>query len=216
MWRIHNVQVVGAKHSDGGAIQQNIWDILDHKRLFLLPGNQTYIYAKGKIANDVMKNFPGVSAIDIDVDSDGLLTATIQDRRALGVWCDSVECYFYDDSGVMFKKSFNYTGALFTKWKYNASDAEVILGEKVPCINVCLDEKFLYFLHDKRIDQAVIDKETLMLTSTDGYYLKASFDATTTIGHVEQLEKKEPGILGRVEYVDVRFPHKIFYKVKGE
>lgn len=216
MWRIHDVHVVGARHTDSSAIQQHIWDILDHKRLLVLPGNQSYIYAHGRIIDEVMQNFPGVESIDIDVDRHGLLTVTIEDRRALGVWCDASDCYFYDDAGVLFKKSFSYTGALFTRWKYAATEAAVRLGEKVPCIDVCMNEEFLYFLHDKRIDEAVIDKEMLKLTSTDGYYLKASFGATTTMGHIEQLEKKEPGILGKVEYVDVRFPHKIFYRVKGE
>ncbi len=216
MWRIHDVHVVGAKHTNKTAIQQYVWDILDQKRLLIFPGNQSYVYAENRIVDEIMQNFPGVESIDIDVDRHGLLTVAIEDRRALGVWCDTSECYFYDDTGVLFKKSFSYTGALFTKWKYTVSDAVVHLGEKVPCIDICMDEKFLYFLHDKRIDQAVIDKEMITLTSTDGYYLKTSFSATTTMRHVEQLEKKELGILGKVEYVDVRFPHKIFYRVKGE
>lgn len=216
LWRISAVQVVGAKHSDSGAIEAQIKDILGQSQLFIFPGNQKYTYSRGKIEEAVLQTFPGVEEIEMRADSDGTLTATIKDRRALGVWCDSEECYFYDDFGVLFKKSFSYTGALFTKWRYVASDARMTLGQKVPCIDVCMNEKFLYFLHDKRIAEAVMEGETMRLQSTDDYYIKAGLDATTTMAHIEQIEKKEVGILKKVEYVDVRFPNKIFYKVRGE
>lgn len=216
MWRIHGAEVVGAKHTNISQVHAEVRSVLDKRVFWILPGNQMYLYDKSFLKNEILQNFPSVEKVEVKVSMHGQMTVSIVDRRALGVWCDTNDCYFYDDNGVLFKKAFKYTGILFTAWNNVVSADLAVLGTKVPCRDICLNEKLLAFLHDKKIDKVEMNDEMLLLKSGKEYYIKAGFDATTTIKHLEELEKKEVGMLKTLEYADVRFPHKIFYKIKGE
>ena len=85
------------------------------------------------------------------------------------------------------------------------------MGEKVGCMPSCTDQKYIEFLSGYKIQSVDYGVDTQNLQSLNGYIIKASNDATTTISHLKMLQSKKVDI-NTLEYVDARFPHKIYYK----
>lgn len=214
IFELQGVEVRGAKHTNVAALETDVQGVISGYRYGITPNKNMFLYRKGFIKKHLLQTYPSVEEIDINMDRHRKIVITIKDRKPLGVWCDDV-CYLYDTAGVVFKKSFIYTGALFVSWKKEGA-LPVKLLDTVDCAKLCTDVEFMDFLKAYRIEKAVMGENQLLLTSTDGYQIKTGFVASSTMGHIKNLVESKPDILREVEYVDVRFDNKIFYKEKGE
>lgn len=213
-FRITGLEIHGARHTNISAVEQDIRNHISGYRFGIIPNDHILLYRKTYIERYILQTYPSVETIDIRFNRHRSLDVYIQDRKPLGVWCDEV-CYLYDVGGVIFKKSFMYTGALFVSWKKEASTPVAML-DTVSCQELCTDSVFMDFLKTYRIEKAVMTDNQLVLTSTDGYYIKAGFEASSTMQHIADVLKSKPDLLKQIEYIDVRFENKIFYKEREE
>lgn len=211
--RVNGVEVTGAKHTNILAVKQDVENLLLKNRLLILPNNNVLFYPNNKIEEFILKTYPSVEKVEVTVSAKKIIEVEITDRFPLGVWCAEI-CYFYDDQGIVFKESFKYTGPIFTAWEKNPK-VPVAYLEKVACEELCTNKKFSQFLSDNQIEKAIISPDMIEYVSANGYFIKAGFDATTTMNHILKISEQKPGFLNTLEYVDVRFPTKIFYKEKG-
>lgn len=213
VFKIVDVEITNAKHTDIVALKKDVNTQLEGSRFLILPNNNAFLYPQSKIEKYILKTYPSIEKVDIKINSKKIVTVEIKDRLPLGVWCAD-ECYFYDSDGVIFKKSFKYTGPIFTSWERDPKTSVNYL-DAVQCEKLCTDLVFTKFLGDNQIEKAVIGEEFIDLYSANGYYIKAGLDATTTINHILKITSEKPEFLNSLEYIDVRFPTKIFYKEKG-
>lgn len=213
IFQIKGIEIQGAKHTGVAALQASIVPFIDGYRYGFIPNENIFLYERKKIKDFVMREYPSVESIDIRVDTSRTLIVHIKDRKPLGVWC-SDQCYLYDTAGVLFKKSFTYTGALYVSWKRDGLKPLTLL-DTVECVGLCTDVKFLEFLRSYRIEKAVIHDSTVDLWSTDGYYIKSGLIASTTMSHMKDVMDSRPGLLQSLEYIDLRFENKIFYRERG-
>ncbi|MES2985583.1 MAG: hypothetical protein V4686_00470 [Patescibacteria group bacterium] len=213
LFKIADVEVTGAKHTDIVALKNDVQGILQGNRFLIIPNWHTFLYPKGNIEEYILKTYPSVETVDVGVSVKKVVKIEIKDRLPLGVWCGD-ECYFYDDEGIIFKKSFKYTGPIFTAWERNPKTSVSFL-EKVSCEDLCTNLVFSKFLGDNQIERAVISEEMVEFYSANGYMIKAGFNASTTMSHIRTIGEQKPDFLNGLEYVDVRFPTKIFYKEKA-
>lgn len=211
---ITDVEVVGNKHTNSSLVKEDVVRMLGGNRFLILPNNNLFLYPKGKIKKYLLATYPSVEKVDISVGFKKVVTVTIQDRFPLGVWCAD-ECYFYDADGVVFKKSFKYTGPIFTSWERNPKTPVAFL-DHVSCQELCTDKTFSEFLGNYQIEKAVISEDEVQFFSANGYYIKAGFDASSTMSMMAKISTQKPEFLNGLEYVDVRFPTKVFYKERGE
>lgn len=208
--KVGGVSIEGNKHTDSSEIQLVADTFLNDYRLRILPQNNVVFFPTKKFKEEVMVKVAGVDSIAIDFNLKKEMNIQIGDRKPMGIWCNEGEdCYFFDNDGILFKPSFLFTGSVFTVW-YEAGK-NLALGDTVSCGLLCVDQKYVNFLAEHKIKSAEITSDTHLLRSLYGYEIKASNDATTTIKHIKMLRAKDV-VIEKLQYVDVRFPNKIFYK----
>lgn len=210
--RVAGINIQGNKHTSAEEITKIGQEYLQARRFLILPQDNMLFFPRAKFTKAIMEQVPGVSQMSLDIDGDKIININISDRKATGIWCNDAEltqCYFFDDTGTIFKESFNFIGSIFVKW--HGFEMITNMGEVVGCMPSCTDEKYIDFLSTYKIQSVDYGVDTQNLQSLYGYTIKASNDATTTISHLKTLAGKKVDV-NSLQYVDVRFPHKIYYK----
>lgn len=209
-FKINNIEVVNAKHTDVEAVKTDLYNISQKKKFLIVPNDHILFLSKGQIIKHIMETYPSVEDVQVSKTKDKDIIISIKDRRAMGVWCDD-KCYFFDEDGILFKKSFEYTGAIFTRWEV-ASSTPLNFYDKALCIDTCIDKKFSDFLTQNKVMKVIISGDDLRMNTEYGYYVKALNNASTTMRNMSLFAKEYEGDLNALQYVDVRFSDKIFYK----
>jgi hypothetical protein len=210
LWKINNIEIVDAKHTDIELLKTDVYNISHTKKFLIIPNDHILFLSKKKIINHILETYPSVENVDIEKTKDRDVIITIKDRMPMGVWCDE-NCFFFDDLGILFKKSFNYTGAVFTKWGTTASST-LNFYDKVLCLDSCIDKTFVNFLSQNKIKEVSMDGDDFKMFTEYGFYIKALNNASTTMRNMILFSKEYKGDLKALQYVDVRFGDKIFYK----
>ncbi len=210
LWKINNIEIVGAKHTDIEILKTDIYNISEKKKFLIIPNNHILFLSNKKVIAHILETYPSVENVEISKTKERDVIITIKDRMPMGVWCDE-NCFFFDDLGILFKKSFNYTGAVFTRWGTLASSS-LKFYDKVLCLDICIDKTFVNFLSQNKIKEVSIDGDDLRMNTEYGFSIKALNNASTTMRNIALFSKEYRGDLKALEYVDVRFKDKIFYK----
>lgn len=210
LWKINKIEIVNAKHTDIEAVKTDIYNISQQKKLLIIPNNHILFLSKKSIKKYILETYPSVEFVDINKTKDKDIVISIKDRMAMGVWCDEM-CYFFDNEGTLFKKSFDYTGAVFTKWSMSSS-TPLRFYDKALCVDACIDKTFVNFLTQNKVMKVVIEGGDMKMFTEYGYYIKALNNASTTMRNISLFKSEYKGEGGELEYVDVRFGDKIFYK----
>jgi hypothetical protein len=210
LWKINNIEIVDAKHTDIEAVKTDIYNITQKKKFLIIPNDHILFLSKGKIKRHILETYPSVELVDVSKTKERDIVISIVDRMAMGVWCDE-KCYFFDDQGILFKKSFDFTGAVFTKWEVSSS-TPLNFYDKALCVDTCIDKNFVNFLTQNKVMKVVMEGDDLRMFTEYGYYIKALNNASTTMRNIALFKVEYKGGDNDLEYVDVRFGDKIFYK----
>lgn len=210
LWKINNIEIVDAKHTDVELLNTDIYNITQKRKFLIIPNNHILFLSKKKVINHILETYPSVENVEIEKTKDRDIIITIKDRIPMGVWCDE-NCFFFDDLGILFKKSFDYTGAIFTRWGTSASTT-LKFYDKVLCLDNCIDKTFVNFLRQNKIMKIEIDGEDMKMFTEHGFYIKALNNASTTMRNLALFKNEYKGNLEDLEYADVRFEDKVFYK----
>lgn len=210
VWQIKKVDILNAKHTDIEILKNDIDSFLKQKSFFVIPNDHIIFLSKNKLENHILNTYPSVEEISVSKNFDKEIIIKIKDRKAMGVWCDQ-NCYFFDDEGILFKKSFDFTGAIFATWTDNSSTT-LKFYDKALCDKICIDKDFVNFLSKNKVKKVDIIGEELAMLTEYGYSIKAMNNATTTIRNMSYFLNKYEESLNSLEYLDIRFTDKIFYK----
>ncbi len=210
LWKINNIEIVGAKHTDIEILKTDIYNISEKKKFLIIPNNHILFLSNKKVIAHILETYPSVENVEISKTKERDVVITIKDRMPMGVWCDE-NCFFFDDLGILFKKSYNYTGAVYTRWR-SVPSGSLKFYDKVLCLDICIDKTFVNFLSQNKIKEVSIDGDDLRMYTEYGFSIKALNNASTTMRNIALFSKEYRGDLKTLEYVDVRFKDKIFYK----
>lgn len=209
-WKINNIEIVDAKHTNTEALKTDVYNISQTKKFLIIPNNHILFLSKKQIINHIINTYPSVESVVIDKTKDRDIVLSIKDRIPMGVWCDD-NCFFFDDQGVLFKKSFDFTGSIFATWT-SISSSSLQFQDKALCLDICIDKKFVDFLSKNKIKKISMSGDDLSMDTEYGFYIKALNNASSTIKNMNIFNDKYKDDLKSLEYVDVRFGDKIFYK----
>lgn len=222
---IKDVQVQGAEQLSANALTaavqsglaDNFWRIFAKKNMF--------IYPAGDIEESLTTEFPRIK--DVDVSRPSLLAqavvVTVNEREPYAKWC-SATCYLLDASGFIFAESssaqtpataYTFRGGLIP----NMSPIEqtFLRGRLVDITH------FLQLLTDagfKPLGMTVQNEKDFAVPLESGPTLLVPFDVEgEKIVRDFQIALEADSVRDRVselEYVDLRFGNRVYYKFKGE
>lgn len=160
---------------------------------------------------------------EVSVDRTGLTTLEIRviEREPVALWCGptTIDCYFIDEAGVIFARAPEYSGSFYRRFAGRDGEGEVLGTTYLP------EEKFrdlgffLDALHTRGLESETVSLDTndYKITLTGGTYvlIKRADPFSTALETIETIlssdEFNDRGIDG-VEYLDLRFGNKIFFK----
>ena len=188
-------------------------------------GENIFILSKNQIKSGLAAIFPTITDISIKKEPFHSLIVNFEKRIQIGIWCQpqADNCYYFDKEGIVFKEAPQTEGALilkiedFEKKEVSLSD-KVLSNEQLTFItkfnNKITENNQFKIIEFKITPSANFDLEAI----TDrgwSIYLDQNQDPVLEANNLftilnEVIKNKASNL----EYIDLRLPSRVFYKMK--
>ncbi len=213
---------------------------LEGSYLHLFPRRNIFIFPKDDIEEDIRTSFVRAESVAIERDGFSRLLITVVERDPVGLWCGSTTtltapCYFIDETALVFAPAPHMNGRSFIVYERvlpikpigKQLESQEAFGE----LNDFVDFIATLGFNTRRIvwKEDALELVTTFATKTgeEGVRLHIPLtgpykQAFTNLASIAQSQKnkkigadEEPFIFAGLEYVDLRFENRIFYKEEG-
>jgi cell division septal protein FtsQ len=225
---VSGVRVVGTDKIEPSIIETYVDAQLTDDSLRYFSKRNIFLYPKEAIEAGIVATFPRVKAAALSRTAlfSQELVVNVQEREQYALWCrGEADCYALDESGFIFTSLATSTGAeLRSIYRFSGGlDAEPIGAALVPkhfdstlhLLRTLQDETGLI---PHRIE--LLRDGDLTVAVTQGFYIKASLgqDAVALARNLELVLTSDAlrDRIADIEYVDMRFGNRVYYKMKGE
>lgn len=223
--QISSIEINGNKLISNEKIKEIIKEETDKPIAWFFSKNNFFLFPRGKIEDRLFERFKHLTAANVSFNGVRVLSITIKEREPKFLWCRSpekTECYFMDEEGYIFSEGANFSdGVYFTYYGLVEGDP--------------IDQRFLSFDSFKKINsfteslrQLSVEPESLIARSETDFELNISTggkilfsskeDFWTTFTNLEAIiteqRRKDKDFLSKLDYIDLRFGSKAFYKLK--
>ncbi|MDB5238162.1 MAG: hypothetical protein JWM46_432 [Candidatus Kaiserbacteria bacterium] len=231
---VREITIEGANQLDPQLIRSYTESVIDDGSFHFLSRSNIFLYPKAIVEKGIVDSFPRVRAASVA--RNGLLgqtlTVTVDERAPFALWCralDQNDCFAMDDQGFIFTEAASSTDSVRFEQPYIfsggvASDTVSVIGRTfapghVPGILALL--RLLGQSADLTpMSVTVSDDQDFFVTFAQGFILKASYgESPSTLSRNIHLVLGSDALVGKesqLEYVDLRFGNRVYYKLKGE
>lgn len=237
-WELTTIVVRGNQIISTEDIKEKVESDLRGNYAYIFPHRNAFLYPKKKIAADLAEAFPRLKNIAVYRTSLGILEVDLAERRGYALWCGgdttaddaSKPCYFTDDTGKIISTAPYYSGNMYPRFfGGNLSAAETnplgktfidsalferllafrdritALGFQVKAINIPSGKEYSYILDLGSQKTAVVR----FLAAAN--YQTLADNLAVALGKKEFAEKIKINH-SSLEYLDLRFTNKVYYK----
>lgn len=240
-FQIRGVTVVGSEAIPADAISLTADSIIGGKKLYVLPRRNIFLYSKKDVEAKLAAAYPRLETINAEI-TNKVLDITVTERNPAYLWCGenipvtrqaSFEstCYFVDASGYIFSLAPQFSDSVYIRI-YTTLPTPEPIGQYAMTSSVL--GRVATFA--KQISSSTLVPSAYSITP-DGdalIYLYRDGDTSPAIRYnpihdpltvvaqfksaigTEPLRTKLATSLATLEYIDVRFPNKIFYKFNDD
>lgn len=225
---IFSITVSGAKEISPQLIADYAQTILHDGSYHFLSRSNIFFYPRTQIENAIVVDFPRIKSAHVS--RNALLSTEmkikVQEREAYALWCHSAQCYTMDEGGFMFAlEEAGASSTPFTHYVFEGGIAEssepigqTFIKAHLPGLLTLL--KVLGQAGFTPQGAVVESDQDFSVPLGEGFILKASFgeDADALTKNL-QLVLSSDVLMGKekeIEYVDLRFGNRVYYKLKGE
>ena len=237
---IQSFDVTGTTHVSPQDIQSFASGMIHHTAFHFFPPNNIFLYHPKQIELGIVSHFPRIKSADVSRES--LLSTTVhiavQEREPFAKWCEgsidtaasssapAQNCYLIDETGFIFapagaenpSSSYLFSGGVASTTPGADPTGSTFAPSHLPGILALLH----YLQEDDLVPQSatVQDDEDFYVYLQNSFYIKASFGASaedlvknlTLILDSDSLKGKQD----QIEYIDLRFGSKVYFKLKGQ
>jgi hypothetical protein len=228
--QIREANIEGTNIINKEDVQNLVNKSLAGNYLWFIPKANTFLYSVKNLNNSLINEFPGIFSLNVGRDGFKKIYIKIVERKPQALWCKNIadenppECYFVDTTGVVFAKAPFFSGNVYFMYKGE-------LGKEDPL------GAQIFSREDFSIFQAFIKQTNKLGISIVGAELKkdGDFDLILLSGvHIllnrnisyddiynnmdavfKSNELSSTSTLNSLDYIDMRFGNKIFYKAKA-
>jgi len=226
-----HVAVTGGS-AQSAAVQAFVEKRLAESATGFISGRNIFLFRYESLGSEIVANFPQIKDATIarDTTLGNGLVVTLIERSAYALWCGaSGNCYVVDDEGVVFAPGAGVsTSTLPTPYIFTGALSTSSVAMHDPYGGVFAGEHFVgiqTLLSDLK-NTGVMPLGANLETDTDfqvplreGYYLKASYgEDPENIAKNLSLVLNSDALKGKamlLEYVDLRFGNRVYYKFKN-
>lgn len=226
IFKIKNIDIISA---DDYLSRDNILKTISYIAPLGFFKENLLILSKSNLKSELSSNFPAITDITIKKKLFNTLTVNFSKRIPIGIWCHPTgdqpqadSCYYFDKEGIVFANAPQTEGSLILKIT-DLSKNEISLGAKVldnSRINFItnfsdtLNEIGKFKILEFRINpNSSVDFEAI--TDTGWLiYLDNTQDPKITVNNLLTILDEAVKNAGNLEYIDLRIPSRIFYKLR--
>lgn len=219
---INDINVVGTQALSAAAVESAFGSqVNDGVRHFFARSN-IFFYPYSELQQKLLEQFPLMQAVSFSRASmlSQAITISVHEREPKYLWCSST-CYFMDAQGFIFAPATNPGGFLiFRGGLVNGEDplGQTFMRGRLEKLATIVEElKSSGFPAE---GASVENEQDISIPLSSGYYVK-----TTITAMPDELSKnlnlaissdRLVGKLEQLEYVDLRFGNRVYYKLHGE
>ncbi len=230
--QIDTIEISGATVLSTQTITDEISKVLHGRYLWVFPRTNVFFYPRKNIENILLHKFPRIKEVAFTLLDNHILQVTLKEREPFGLWCDVVssesvvsQCYFLDSDGFVFDHAPQFSGSAYFKY-YGFLPYEAPIGSYYLSSTSQFHQLSEFVDVSKKLD---ITPLYINAKDTDSFELvvfgggKILFDTRESLVKVsERLSAllKTPNLVPRkggellVDYIDLRFGNKMFFKPK--
>lgn len=236
--QIDEVQIIGVKTFPEREISAFTREYLAGMKLGVIPRSSSLFFSKRSLQKTIQKQFPIVDLVYVSFVNPKTIGITIRERTPESVWCFSENsCGFIDRLGILYGESPRFSDGVYTV--FSSEEEKVLpdfLGEQI--IEPELMYRFDQLFKKMQNEDIVISRVHFMNHGDVGFIIERLFkkypnenvailgtltqndedflrDITIGLDH-EVFQKQYTEKPKDLEYIDLRFPGKIFYKFTGK
>ncbi len=233
--QIASVVVDGNSAVDPGEIQEIAEAALKGNYGYTFPRANKLIYPKQKILADVIASSPRIVHASAKVHGTQL-AITIQERIPAYTWCTglpqdsmtSKKCYFMDDQGLIFSEAPIFSGNVFFAFYGIISDDPIrktyLNNSEFKNIDSLISFLDSQHLHPYAFRAEESGSYELYLEQGGKIIFKRGQDISLLQSNLKLVitntllfpEKKQQTASTTLDYIDLRFGNKLFYRQKGD
>ncbi len=227
---IQNVKVEGTTYVPTSLIETAVKGELQGRYVKFLSRANSLIYPKQKMENIITSSFPSVESVSISRSDFHTLLIKVVEQKPFALWCidmtsssRATDCYFMNRDGLIFAKADDASPDLFV-YSGDTLKSKDPVGEHFLTSQVlnALSAFFGYLapLQLKPVALVADSSGELELHTEEGpkLLLRAETSYDGVLQNLQSLLSdstlgwREKGIPPTVEYIDLRFDNKVFYK----
>lgn len=241
---INTIEISGNKILEKEAIESTVREEISGNYLWFLPKTNFLIYPQRGIEAELKNKFKRIESVFVNDKNVNTLEIILTERTALYTWCGETlpeintqgvnenKCYFVDKEGFIFDEAPYFSGEVYLKF-YGA----VSMNEDNPSGSYFLKPYFTNLISLKDSFEKIGVKPVIFYADESGdikAYLssqiksqlgpaiifKADSDYTKIVGNLQSILSTEPlqtdlkTKYNSLNYIDLRFGNKVYYKFK--
>lgn len=225
LFDLHSIAISSPDNIDSDEIRVAAEAWMDANRLpRVARRNNILIFSPQRMSDSLRDQFPAIADLDISRTSRHSFSIKITSRKPAGIWCltKSEQCYYFDQSGIAYAEIPQTSGALYLLIKDERMH-ETALGEKITDSDwlkaILLVRNSLQFsnIGIRALGIEADSFNEFYVETTQGWKIMFSLetslsDQTSALSQFLK-EKISSDELLTLEYIDLRIPNRIYYKI---
>jgi len=228
--QVRDVNIEGVRIIQESDIRKSVNDTLSGYYLWLIPKSNTFIYNLGTLKSYLLKEFPGIQSITLARDGFQKISLSIEERKPHVLWCPDEnqidqQCYFIDDTGLLFAEAPSFSGNVYFIFR-GKLDKDIPLGARVMSQQDFVSFENFISMVTKKLHVDIVgvtikdvgDFDLELVSGTKILFNKTiSYDEMyNNLGSMLSSDQFASSTLNSLEYLDMRFGNKIYFKKKTE
>ena len=228
-FQISAIDISGNENIESQDIENLAWLNINRKLFSLGPimieTKSIFTVDSKALVKNILDTFPSIQEVKIQKKLPNSITLTIQERKPFAVFCppaqagqNDKECFFLDESGVIFDELENIPQDMFVVRK-EASNQEIFSGENI----INKDTISMISKIEKELEnnfqvgvKEVLISDSLVFTTSENWkiYFDPASDINSQITKMNVLLNDEipPNIRKNLQYIYLQYKGRAYYK----
>jgi hypothetical protein len=228
---VHTIHVEGDQVVDSQKVSDLVTKTLEVPYVGLISKKNIFLVPRVQIQQIILSTFPRIKEVVVSVEKD-VVIVRIKERIPEGLWCNTLPdasstpaCYFLDGDGFVFDHAPDFSGNAYFKY-YGRVPFDAPIGSYYISSTTQFKELQAFVTEAKKLSISPLyiyssDPKTFELYVYGGAKIIVDLDSINQASQRLGILLRSNNIIPRdgqslnVEYIDLRFGNKLFYKEKG-
>jgi len=233
--QVSNINFTGNQAVSSYRLLQIVNEELSHNYLWLIPKKNILLFPSTRIEKRLLLDFPRLQMVVVDRKFPDAILIEISEREQYATWCEETaepseevgevrvaDCFFIDRNGLAFSEAIDFSGTAYVRF-YDGSEGDLIrknfsspynFSELVFFLEAIskesLEIKSVRSISESKLEIELLNNGRLILGGKNS--LGQVFNNLSAVMNDKSLNFGSTS--EALDYIDLRFGGKVFYKEK--